>query len=112
MEGKTMPQKPKKFIKSIPFGSVQIGGFSFDVEYPWKEPDPGLKAQVSHKMQRIAIEKGTHDNLRESLLHEIHHVLEDQCAIKLEEEEVRRFTHAWYAFIKQNPNVIRWILEN
>lgn len=108
-----MTQKSEKFVKSIPFDAIQVGGFRFDVEYPWKEPDSRLKAEVHHRMQQVSVDEGTHDNIRESVIHEICHIIEDQYGIVLKDDnDTRRWAHGWYAFVKQNPEVIRWLLED
>jgi hypothetical protein len=49
---------------------------------------------------------------RESVLHELLHALEKATATPLEEEQVCRFGRGLFAILRDNPALVRWLMED
>lgn len=49
--------------------------------------------------------------LKETLLHEIMHSFDENYLMKLGEERVNNLALYIYQFIKENPKIVRWLLN-
>lgn len=64
----------------------------------------------SKKLIQIAAEQ-THDDERETLLHEILHALEVQMDAEIPEAKLRQLAVGLYAALKDNPKLVTYLLE-
>ena len=103
--------KTDVLLPDIPYKHLKVGGFVYTVQYPWEESVPGLRAEIFHKFQRICIERGTIDNVKESMLHEAVHAVDADRQAGITEDQVRKMSLGLYAFIKDNRELVHWIME-
>ena len=51
-------------------------------------------------------------SLKETLLHEIFHAMSKSLGMGLEERQVLPLGCAWYAWLRENPEQVAWILRD
>ena len=51
-------------------------------------------------------------SLKETLLHEIFHAMSKSLGLELKERQVLPLGCAWYAWVRENPEQIAWILKD
>lgn len=51
------------------------------------------------------------DTVKETFIHEMIHGLEHDLSIDLEETEVARLAVGIFAFMRENPKIVAWLLE-
>jgi hypothetical protein len=68
---------------------------------------------TDHARGRIVLRAGHAEGYegRETLLHELLHVLEKATCTALEEEEVGRLSRGLFAVLRDNPELVRWLME-
>ena len=100
--------------------SLKVGGFTYRIELGGEEvrlAEAGHSAETNHREQRIVFDL-THSLRRpKSLLHEILHCVTDVTDLDRdwgdkEETYVERITGVLFAIFKDNPDLLRYWLEN
>lgn len=95
--------------------NVKVGGKSFEVEFVdnWEkdgENSDGAMGQVFQRELKIKINSNWDKWNKETLLHEIVHVISDDRGLKLAEKQVEQFTNGLYQVMKDNPQVMLYIM--
>lgn len=89
--------------------------------FSWKvllvpSDDPRLESHnglTVFSTQTIYINRDqTPQALRETLVHEINHIRAEAVAVSLSESTIARLARAEYAFLKQNAELVSWLLED
>jgi hypothetical protein len=65
---------------------------------------------ATQKLIQIAAGQ-THDDERETLLHEVLHALEVQMHAHIPEDKLRQLAVGLYAAVKDNPRLVQYLLE-
>lgn len=94
---------------------VVIGPSVYTVEYPKQlrdENEQGLYGRTHHTTQKILISAEYGESpLRETLLHEILHCIDDWMNLKLRESQTRQLSLALYEILLRNPRVFLWMVD-
>lgn len=83
----------------------------------WKDEiidDDGdaVLGMYTQRNKLIQIQTGqTHDDERETVLHEILHALEEQMNAEIPEAKLRQLAVGLYAALKDNPRLVDYLLE-
>jgi len=56
--------------------------------------------------------KTSSGQIKTTLLHEVVHAIEGDMDIKISEKDVNRISVGLYAWMKDNPKVVKWLLKN
>lgn len=71
----------------------------------------GLWQEANHTIYLNQDLFGT-DKEKVVFLHEAVHAIDSFCSESLSEEQVDRFSKALFAFLRDNPKVIAWLLDS
>ncbi|MFH2075290.1 MAG: hypothetical protein ABIJ57_08085 [Pseudomonadota bacterium] len=95
--------------------TIRHGGLTYTVEWVDGEVDPLVEdkycGRVLHMEQRVVIScRTTEERRRESLLHEIIHIVDYAGDLGLSEKKVRRLGRYLFAAFQDNPEAARYIM--
>lgn len=90
--------------------AILIIGKTFAVEYVDKVDDDDSSGEQRRDLQLIKVKGGQHpETLRETLLHEVIHAVEEQIALKLKERQVHALAMGLFQVMRENPALVRFL---
>ena len=95
------------------FSKIKIHGKEFDVA-PFSDPLSPTHA-LGYNDVRIGIiqydSKAKLDVIKDTLLHEIIHVVDFDCQSEMTERQVHCLATGLYSVLKDNPEFARWLIK-
>lgn len=96
--------------------NIKIGGLVYEIEFVdnWREGGTNNDDAIGHVFYRdlkIKVDNNYAGWKRETLLHEIIHAISDDRGLNFTEEQVGQFGKGLYQVMKDNPQVMLYIME-
>lgn len=84
---------------------ILVSGISYDINFKDPEKMGGHIGLANFNSQEISINNSfTKQTQNIALIHEIIHIISDSYGLELTENQVKIGTHAFIAFLHDNPN--------
>jgi hypothetical protein len=100
--------------RKVPLSQVWVNGVPYQVveeDKPRNEEGRILYGETRYGKLQLAIDPGNPlHRVRETVLHETMHAVDDEYGLGLEEAIVDRLSRALYATLRANPDLVKFIL--
>ena len=90
--------------------SILVIGKTFAVEDVDKVDDEDSSGEQRRDQQLIKVKAGQHpETLRETLLHELIHAIEEQLGLDMKERQVHSLAIGLFQVLRENPALVRFV---
>lgn len=90
--------------------SIRVIGKTFTIHYVDKVDDDDSSGEQRRDQQLIKVKTGQHpETLRETLLHEIIHAIEEQIDLGMKERQVHSLAIGLFQVLRENPALVRFL---
>ena len=92
---------------------LKDGCIGYTISYPNRINDRGDIGEIDYNRSTIQLMEDSADRhvlfYQEALLHEIGHLVNRKCGLRLEEEDIIAMTYVWLTLLRENPDVFEWL---
>ena len=105
-----MGKRKKQEVLPCP-ESFQLLGKAWQVKFG-NMADDGMYGQCHHSELKIDVSTAQPlDGQKDTLLHEVTHAIDLELGLKLREKQVRRLATATLSWMRDNPEIVFWLLS-